>query len=97
MGKPFEAELTKLDETYAWAKTYPIPGLSATFGRSTCPLIAVGSGGSYTTAHFAAALYQERLGQFAKSRYFLDQNLSKNFALLSACLRQVTVQSISVR
>jgi hydroxymethylpyrimidine pyrophosphatase-like HAD family hydrolase/fructoselysine-6-P-deglycase FrlB-like protein len=68
MGKPYAAELEKLDETYAWCLTGPEGGLGAcirSFAR--LPLIAVGSGGSLTAAHLAAFLHTSYTGRLARA------------------------------
>ena len=62
MGKPFANELVLLSETYDWARRFPIQPLSSALLRSRFPLVAVGSGGSFTTAHLAASLHEERFG-----------------------------------
>lgn len=66
MGKPYDSELNQLPETYQWAARTPIDrlvcSLRATF---SLPLIAVGSGGSFTTADFAALMHRERTGNLA--------------------------------
>lgn len=66
MGKPYSEELGKLPETYAWASRAPIGNLSEFVGRrAQAPMYAVGSGGSFTSATFAAALHQ-RGGSMSK-------------------------------
>ena len=57
MGKPFRLELEMLPSTFDWAMRFPIDPLIASISRSRLPLLAIGSGGSYTTAHLAAALH----------------------------------------
>lgn len=60
MGKPYSEELGKIPETYAWASCTPIDTLSEFVGRcAQAPMYVVGSGGSFTSATFAAALHQE--------------------------------------
>src|SRR5579871_1129358 len=59
VGKPFRTELDLLPSTYDWALKEPIDGLSAAVRSfSGLPLIGVGSGGSFTVAHFAAELHR---------------------------------------
>ena len=66
MGKPYQSELSALPESYEWALSYPSETLSdALRGIVELPLIAVGSGGSLTTAHFAALLHSEATGAMA--------------------------------
>ena len=60
MGKPYAEELSRLDETYAWALEAPLDVLVAAVGAASAhPLITVGSGGSYTSAQFTAAVHRE--------------------------------------
>jgi len=67
MGKPYAIELQKLSETYAWAMETTIdPLVSAISTSTTLPLVAVGSGGSYTAAHFACALHQDYSGMISR-------------------------------
>ncbi|MCI0465051.1 MAG: hypothetical protein L0Z62_49655 [Gemmataceae bacterium] len=67
MGKPYLKELASLADTYAWAVATNIaPLMRAVLGASRGPLICVGSGGSLTAAHFAAALHSGG-GQVAKA------------------------------
>ena len=51
MGKPFATELARLSETYDWARGVSVDSLSdAIQSIQSMPLMAVGSGGSFTTA-----------------------------------------------
>lgn len=67
MGKPFAGELAALADTYAWAAALPTEPL-AEWVRSTGghPLVAVGSGGSLTSAAFAAQLHTVYTGRVGK-------------------------------
>ncbi|MFO1045215.1 MAG: hypothetical protein U0941_25850 [Planctomycetaceae bacterium] len=59
MGKPFEDELQALPATYLWSMSQPIEGLVRAVDRSfSGPLLAVGSGGSYTACHFVRYLHE---------------------------------------
>ena len=60
MGKPFANELAFLPRTYDWAIRFPIEPLTLAVTRSQFPLVAIGSGGSFTAAHLAVFLHQER-------------------------------------
>jgi hypothetical protein len=67
VGRPFSEELASLPETFKWAVQQPIDGIVRSV-RSllSLPLIAAGSGGSYTAAHLACALhglYTRRMAQ----------------------------------
>ena len=67
MGRPYEKELRELDQTARWANALSIAPLEAFVQESaTLPLIAIGSGGSSTAAHFASLLHRERHQQFAR-------------------------------
>ncbi|MBL0745717.1 HAD hydrolase family protein [Chryseolinea lacunae] len=59
MGKPFEAELEKLEKTYEWALKADVSGISETI-RNTWgyPLLSVGSGGSFSAAEFQAFIHR---------------------------------------
>lgn len=59
MGKPFEEELQALPATYSWALSQPIESLVRAVDRLfTAPLLAVGSGGSFSVCHFARHLHE---------------------------------------
>lgn len=97
MGRPYEAELGWLDQTYSWACQVPIDMLRD-FVRECCglPLIVVGSGGSLTAARFAARLHQDA-GNFAKAVTPLDLAASPvrdgGVLLLTAAGRNADIQS----
>lgn len=60
MGKPYAEEISRLADTYAWALDAPVDGLAgAIASASRHPLVGVGSGGSHTTAQFAAAVHRQ--------------------------------------
>jgi hydroxymethylpyrimidine pyrophosphatase-like HAD family hydrolase/fructoselysine-6-P-deglycase FrlB-like protein len=66
MGKPYELELENLRQTYQWALRVPIGELCSFINASHgLPLVAVGSGGSFSAAHTAALLHQ-RTGIISK-------------------------------
>jgi hypothetical protein len=59
VGKPYYDELDCLSATYDWALSAPLGGLPQALRASArLPLTAVGSGGSYTSAQFAAATHR---------------------------------------
>ena len=59
VGKRYSVELQRLDQSYKWAIGVDIANFSTALGPYlSMPLIAVGSGGSLTTANFAAAIHQ---------------------------------------
>ena len=58
MGRPFAEELASLPGTFEWALQQPLKGIVRSVrALSNLPLIAAGSGGSYTAAHLACALH----------------------------------------
>lgn len=68
MGKPYDSELASLPLTYDWARTADIKPLVTAFRRaSALPLIAIGSGGSFTTAAFTADCHQHFCQRLAKA------------------------------
>lgn len=59
VGRPYADEMDRLTKTYVWAVNAPLGNLPrAARGAATLPLITIGSGGSYTTAQFAAAIHR---------------------------------------
>jgi hypothetical protein len=59
VGRPYYDELDWLSATYAWALSAPLEGMPRDLrGAARLPLMAVGSGGSYTSAQFAAATHR---------------------------------------
>lgn len=68
MGKPYSNDLMALPDAYRWASSVPIDRLVQWIGSvSSLPLMVVGSGGSLTSAHFAAQLHQAFTGMVAKA------------------------------
>jgi len=67
MGKPYIKELAGLSETYEWSMGFNVDSLASSIS-DTAPysLLATGSGGSLTAAHFAASLHQKYSGKIAK-------------------------------
>lgn len=67
MGKPYSQELKQLSQTYDWARKQDILSIAdIASSSSTLPVIAVGSGGSLTVAHFTTRLHQhfaKRIGK----------------------------------
>lgn len=64
MGKPFETEIDALPSTYAWALAQPIDQLCRAVERLRAhPMLAVGSGGSFSVCHYAAHLHGLLAGQ----------------------------------
>jgi trehalose-6-phosphatase len=68
MGRPYAVELQELDATYDWSILAPISELARSVAQCVHhPLIAVGSGGSLTSAHFACLLHTRLTGQAAQT------------------------------
>jgi fructoselysine-6-P-deglycase FrlB-like protein/hydroxymethylpyrimidine pyrophosphatase-like HAD family hydrolase len=68
LGKAFAGELKALPQTYSWAVGLPVDALAAWVrSASVYPLIAVGSGGSFTSALFACYLHTLYTGRVAKA------------------------------
>lgn len=66
MGRPYARELEQLGETYAWAHAFDIGPLSQAIDRAShLPLVAVGSGGSLTTATLMAQLHRRYASSLA--------------------------------
>jgi fructoselysine-6-P-deglycase FrlB-like protein len=69
LGKPYDSEVDQLAQTYRWATKAPIDGFaSALRACSSLPLVAIGSGGSFTTAEFATGLHREQTGFLASAQ-----------------------------
>jgi hydroxymethylpyrimidine pyrophosphatase-like HAD family hydrolase len=67
MGRPYSTELSELDATYAWSVQAEIDGLAHAVSKvAGFPLIAVGSGGSLTSAHFVSLLHTSFTGQIGQ-------------------------------
>ena len=91
MGKPYANELEALDDTYSWALAAPVHELARWFRSAAgLPLIAVGSGGSFTSAVYASFVHGLFTGRVAKAVTPLDATVSPlhfadlAFLLLSA-------------
>lgn len=67
MGKLFAAELQKLGAIYDWAQAASIENLTTAITElKDRPVLAVGSGGSLTAAHFMTRLHEEFTSQISK-------------------------------
>lgn len=68
MGKPYQSELHHLASTFRWSLSLDTECLAERVRASAkCSLLAIGSGGSQSTAHLLAGLHQNRFGQLAKA------------------------------
>ena len=64
MGKPYWSELAHLPATYGWANQVDIPRFSlGVRDGSLLPLVAIGSGGSFSAAVHAAWCHQRATGR----------------------------------
>lgn len=67
MGRPYESELSEFDETYAWSMAASVEELASSLARVIrMPLVAVGSGGSLTSASVACVLHTQFTGMLAR-------------------------------
>ena len=68
MGRPYSSELAHFDETDRWALRSDagsmVKALRALVGT---PILAVGSGGSYSAAQFCADMHQRAAGAVARA------------------------------
>lgn len=68
MARPYAQEMSRLTQTLAWAGSAPIDDLARAVGTAALgPLVAVGSGGSLSAAHFLAQTHQSLAGQLART------------------------------
>lgn len=68
MAKPYQKELEQMPSLYAWAVEEKVTALrDALHASRSYPLIAIGSGGSLTTAQITTSLHQTCFGKLAKS------------------------------
>jgi hypothetical protein len=66
-GTRYATELSRLSDTYNWAREIPIePLVAAISASSSLPLLAVGSGGSFSAAHLASYLHQQYCGMVSR-------------------------------
>ncbi len=64
MAKPYQSEIARLGETLAWAGAADVAPIEVAVRTAAVgPLIAVGSGGSLSTAHALAWLHRSVTGQ----------------------------------
>jgi len=67
MGRPYESELKEFQKTYNWSLFAPVKSLAESLASVIrFPLIAVGSGGSLTSAAVVAMLHTQFTGQLAR-------------------------------
>ena len=73
MTSRYQSELEALDKVYAAAATLDVTALASVVERHIeFPLLAIGSGGSFSTASFAAGLHEHRTGRLARAATPLD-------------------------
>ncbi len=67
MARPYAHEMAQLAHTLTWAGSFPVNDLmSAVSVAARGSLVAVGSGGSLSAAHFLAQLHQRNSGELAR-------------------------------
>lgn len=85
MGKPFKEELKELESTIRWANHQDIDSEFSEIVNNDDPVYCIGSGGSYTSAHYAASLLNQN-GIFSKAitpfELFYNKHTIKNSRLL---------------
>lgn len=90
MGRPYADELKQLRMTYDWAMKAEIESLTQAIRSSiTSPMIAIGSGGSFTAADFACSLHQSYANLL--SRPFTPME----FASYPICLNNTSLMIVS--
>jgi hydroxymethylpyrimidine pyrophosphatase-like HAD family hydrolase len=63
MGKPFQQELGKINDTIRWAERQDVSKLRSFFSvNAGTSLICIGSGGSFSAASYASMLYRKMCG-----------------------------------
>jgi fructoselysine-6-P-deglycase FrlB-like protein len=68
VARPYAQEMDRLAQTLEWAGAEAIDDLVRAVGTAASgPLVAVGSGGSLSAAHFLAQLHQRLTGQIART------------------------------
>ena len=66
MGKPFEQELSKIEETIEWSNNQNIKSLSESLMTLYGPIVIIGSGGSFSACVYLELLFESK-GLWAKS------------------------------
>jgi fructoselysine-6-P-deglycase FrlB-like protein len=91
VGRPYKSELLHLASTYRWSLSLDTGSLAERLhALAKRSLLAVGSGGSQSTAHLIADLHQNRFGQLAKAdtpliaRSYLQKSKPASIVLVSA-------------
>ncbi len=68
MGKRYWSELENLEKTFDWARTVDLGSLQGLReAYAECPLLAVGSGGSFSSAFLATYLHRNATGSLASA------------------------------
>ena len=66
MGRPYETEMLQLSSTFKWASSVCIKKMQKFIeNTNNLKLLAIGSGGSLTTANFLAYIHQKYTGQLS--------------------------------
>src|SRR5947209_7680574 len=73
MGRPYNSELAKLEDTYEWCRLADVAQLARFLKLSSAlPMMIVGSGGSFAAAAFAAMLHEKYSERLARPATALD-------------------------
>lgn len=81
MGKPYQHEMSRLGETFEWVVNTDVQLIRSVIQYSSnSPLIAIGSGGSLSTAFVLTYLHQFFTGKLARTNTPLDAILSRQDA-----------------
>src|SRR5882724_5965328 len=67
LGRPYAEELQWLERTYQWARSADLGNWHAALQLKGLPLVAVGSGGSLSLAHYAAGLNEKFGGGLSRA------------------------------
>jgi hypothetical protein len=68
VARPYAHEMDQLAQTLSWAGSTPVDDLVRAVGTATlAPLVAVGSGGSLSAAHFLVQIHQSITGQLGRA------------------------------
>jgi hypothetical protein len=102
MGRPYKSELLRLAKTFSWSSSLDTKPLADRLSAAKqYPLLAIGSGGSQSTAHLISDRHQRRFGQLSKAdtpliaRSYLHDYKSFAIVLVSAGGRNPDILGIA--
>jgi len=68
LGSSYFSQIAQLPATYEWASAFNVRQWTDVFHElAQRPLIAVGSGGSFSVAHYVSNLHEEMTGHLARA------------------------------